>query len=213
LLWVHIDAAWAGVALSCPEYRGILYLDEINEFADSFCTNFHKWGLVNFHASTLWVRNRRHLTDALDVTPPYLRTKQYDAGAVVDYRNWQLSLGRDFRSLKLWFVIRSYGVKGFREYIRKTISLNQHFADMILRSHQFALVTPPFLALTVFRIEPQATSSGEQPALTLDVLNDLNRRFHERLSARRDVFFTQTMLWRVFHTHGCRDCPYRTASR
>lgn len=98
-LWVHIDAAWAGVALSCPENRERSYLKEINEFANSFCTNFHKvmhyypsikvilikwqWGLVNFDASTLWVRNRKHLTDALDVTPPFLRTTHGDAGPFV----------------------------------------------------------------------------------------------------------------------------------
>ncbi|KAG6846572.1 hypothetical protein H0H93_013130 [Arthromyces matolae] len=74
-LWVHIDAAWAGSALACPELREKLHLNSINEFADSFCTNFHKWGLVNFDASTLWFRNRHHLTEALDVTPPFLRTK------------------------------------------------------------------------------------------------------------------------------------------
>lgn len=96
-LWVHVDAAWAGVLLSCPEYREQLQLARINAYADSFCTNFHKvgtcsapsrpllnsqqWGLVNFDASTLWVRSRKHLTDALDVTPEFLRTKQGDAGA------------------------------------------------------------------------------------------------------------------------------------
>ena len=100
-IWIHVDAAWAGVTLSCPEYREVAQLDNINKYADSFCTNFHKvstddlapnstdqtdvialyqWGLVNFDASTLWVRNRKHLTDALDVTPEFLRTKHGDAG-------------------------------------------------------------------------------------------------------------------------------------
>ena len=97
-LWVHVDAAWAGVACSCPEFREMCYLDTINEFVDSFCTNWHKvgdeyafsfivyhltsrqWGLVNFDASGLWVRDRKQLTDALDVSPPFLRTKQGDSG-------------------------------------------------------------------------------------------------------------------------------------
>lgn len=150
-LRVHVDAAWAGVALSCPEYREMCYLDDINAFADSFCTNFHKachcwlsclvtnilqWGLINFDASTLWVRDRKYLTEALDITPPFLRTKQGDAGkslsdwylriqftmrlgTVIDYRNWHLALGRRFRSLKFWFVLRSYGVEGFQKHIRK----------------------------------------------------------------------------------------------
>lgn len=98
-MWLHIDAAWAGVALACPEYREPLRLAGINEYADSYCTNFHKvclqilltiaseadddqWGLVNFDSSTLWVRDRKHLTDALDVTPEFLRTKQGDAGRI-----------------------------------------------------------------------------------------------------------------------------------
>ena len=79
-VWLHIDAAWAGVALSCPEYREKLYLPQINEYATSFCTNFHKWGLVNFDFSALWVRDRKLLTEALDITPFFLRTKQGDEG-------------------------------------------------------------------------------------------------------------------------------------
>lgn len=100
-IWLHVDAAWAGVALVCPEYHEPLRLAAINQYADSYCTNFHKvgssgfvmittdcspyllkWGLVNFDASTLWVRDRKHLTEALDVTPEFLRTKQGDAGAL-----------------------------------------------------------------------------------------------------------------------------------
>lgn len=123
-LSIHVDAAWAGVALACPEYRKISYLDEINKYADSFCTNFHKvraqklsfitptnrcvqWGLTNFDASTIWVRDRTYLTDALDVTPEFLRSKHGDDGTVIDFRNWHLALGRRFRSLKLWFILRS----------------------------------------------------------------------------------------------------------
>ena len=98
-MWLHVDAAWAGVALACPEFRQAAHLDHINRYADSFCTNFHKaipnvflkqnliltpftfqWGLLSFDASILWARNRKNLTDALDITPEFLRTKQGDAG-------------------------------------------------------------------------------------------------------------------------------------
>ncbi|KAG6813747.1 hypothetical protein H0H92_007699 [Tricholoma furcatifolium] len=192
-LWIHVDAAWAGVALSCPEFREMCNLESINECANSFCTNFHKWGLVNFDASTLWVRDRKHLTEALDVTPPFLRTKQGDSGTVIDYRNWHLGLGRRFRSLKLWFVLRSYGAEGFRNFIRKTISLNQVFVDFVANSDNLSLVTPPSLALTVFRLDPKARSP-DQTALSLDTLNDLNKAFFGRLSARRDIYLTQTVL-------------------
>ncbi|KAG5645416.1 hypothetical protein DXG03_006240 [Asterophora parasitica] len=192
-LWVHVDAAWAGVALSCPENRQGCHLDTLNEFANSFCTNFHKWGLVNFDASTLWVRDRKHLTDALDVTPPFLRTKHGDAGTVIDYRNWHLALGRRFRSLKLWFVLRSFGAEGFRSYIRKTIALNQEFAAFVEKSDYLSLVTPPSLALTVFRLDPKP-KSPDQPALSTESLNNVNRLFYGRISTRDDILLTQTVL-------------------
>ncbi|EGO00872.1 hypothetical protein SERLA73DRAFT_178838 [Serpula lacrymans var. lacrymans S7.3] len=189
-LWLHVDGAWAGVSMACPEFREICHLEAINRYADSFCTNFHKWGLTNFDASTLWVRDRKDLTDALDVTPEFLRTKHGDAGTVIDYRNWHLGLGRRFRSLKLWFVLRSYGVEGFQKYIRQSVQLNETFVSMIRSSPQFTLVAPPSLALTVFRLEPQTT---KQP-LSAELLNNLNRLFYGRISARNDILLTQTVL-------------------
>lgn len=192
-IWLHVDAAWAGVTLSCPEFRDIAQLEQINTYADSFCTNFHKWGLVNFDASTLWVRNRKHLTDALDVTPEFLRTKHGDAGTVIDYRNWHLALGRRFRSLKIWFVLRSYGAEGFRAYIRKTIGLSQHFVSLVQASPMFSLVTPPSFAMSVFRLTPALPEelSHTQAEAELDTLN---RAYYARLSARPDIFLTQTLL-------------------
>ncbi|KAF9017992.1 hypothetical protein BDZ89DRAFT_1140313 [Hymenopellis radicata] len=189
-LRVHVDAAWAGVALSCPEYRQDCFLDEINEFADSFCTNFHKWGLINFDASTLWVRDRKYLTEALDITPPFLRTKQGDAGTVIDYRNWHLALGRRFRSLKFWFVLRSFGVSGFQAHIRKGIALNRIFVSLVEKSPVIKLVTPPSFTLSVFRLCPREGGLAE--------LNNLNRMFFARISARTDIYLTQTMLNDVY---------------
>ncbi|KAH6914247.1 aromatic-L-amino-acid decarboxylase [Coprinopsis sp. MPI-PUGE-AT-0042] len=188
-IWLHVDAAWAGVALSCPEYRQQLSLTEINEHGTSLCVNFHKWGLVNFDCSGLWVRDRKLLTDALDVTPLYLRTKEGDAGTVIDYRNWQLVLGRRFRSLKLWFVLRSYGVSGFQNYIRQCIARNQEFLSLIKTSERLELVTEPSLALSVFRLVPTGT-----PRPSTEDLNTLNRALFSRLSARKDLMVTQTSL-------------------
>ncbi|RPD53751.1 hypothetical protein L226DRAFT_492786 [Lentinus tigrinus ALCF2SS1-7] len=195
-IWYHVDAAWAGVALACPEFRPLEKLDAINQYAESFCTNFHKWGLVNFDASGLWVRNRRDLIDALDVTPEYLRTKQHDAGLVVDYRNWHLGLGRRFRSLKIWFVLRSYGVEGFQAHIRKGVELNKHFVSLVRASPDFELVTTPSLALSVFRLRLPSTSTlSPDSAEGLAALNDLNRALNLRLSVDNDkIFITQTML-------------------
>ncbi|KZT64413.1 hypothetical protein DAEQUDRAFT_732637 [Daedalea quercina L-15889] len=193
-VWFHVDAAWAGVTLACPEYRGIARLKDINTYATSVGTNLHKWGLVNFDAALLWVKSRKDLTDALDVTPEFLRTKQSEAGAVIDYRNWHLGLGRRFRSLKIWFVLRSYGVKGFQAYIRRCIELNEYFVSLIKTSPTFALVTKPSFALSVFRIvaDPVALSLGV--SLGSDALNDLNRTFYAHVSARGEILLTQTQL-------------------
>lgn len=219
-IWLHVDAAWAGVALSCPELRAQLLLDEVNAVAYSFCTNFHKWGLVNFDCSTLWVRDRLALTRALDVTPEFLRTKEGDAGTVTDFRNWHLALGRRFRSLKLWFVLRSFGVEGFRAHIRKGIAQNNVFVNLVEKSPYLRLAAPPSLALTVFRMVPgwteEAKSVVEEPsvssaadkAVTIAASggvaesktpNVLTRALWERLERRRgDLYLTQTLLNGVF---------------
>ncbi|XP_006460873.1 hypothetical protein AGABI2DRAFT_185212 [Agaricus bisporus var. bisporus H97] len=199
-LWIHVDAAWAGVVFSCPEYRDKLYHTDINEMATSFCTNFHKWGLVNFDCSAFWVRDRSLLTEALDITPPFLRTKEGDSGQVVDYRNWHLALGRRFRSLKMWFVFRTYGVDGFQGYIRRCIGLNTLFQEKINEtSSLLELVTAPSLSLSVVRISPAALSPSSSPSnstdlITQDFMNTLNQTFYSRLSARNDIFLTQTIL-------------------
>ncbi|TDL17215.1 hypothetical protein BD410DRAFT_794507 [Rickenella mellea] len=189
-LWMHVDAAWAGVTLSCPENREICHLSFVNRYVQSFCVNFHKWGLVNFDASILWVRNREYLTDALDVTPPFLRTAQSDAGTVIDYRNWHLGLGRRFRSLKFWFVLRSYGVEGFRQHIRKGIELNKLFSSWVSSSTLVELATSPSFGLTVLRMKAPKHPTASQDFLT--------RKLFECLSARKDIMVTQTVLQGIF---------------
>ncbi|CCM05614.1 uncharacterized protein FIBRA_07843 [Fibroporia radiculosa] len=191
-IWLHVDAAWAGVTLACPEYRKTAQLEQINKYATSFGTNFHKWGLVNFDAALLWVKSRKDLTDALDVTPEFLRTKQSDAGAVIDYRNWHLGLGRRFRSVKVWFVLRSYGVEGFQKYIRECIELNDYFASLVRSSTNFSLIAAPSFALTVFRLIPHNAFPGV--TLSEDLLNDINRSMYARIGARHDILLTQTIL-------------------
>ncbi|KAI8990725.1 aromatic-L-amino-acid decarboxylase [Trametes punicea] len=194
-IWLHVDAAWAGVAMACPEFRKFGKLDAINKYAESYDTNFHKWGLVNFDASMLWVRNRKNLTDALDVTPEFLRTKQHDAGLVVDYRNWHLGLGRRFRSLKVWFVLRRYGVEGFRKHIREGVKLNEYFISLVRGTPDLELVTTPSLALSVFRLKLPSSVLLQKHEDRLAAQNDLNRAFHARISAESDkIFLTQTML-------------------
>ncbi|KAF9018000.1 hypothetical protein BDZ89DRAFT_1165454 [Hymenopellis radicata] len=137
-------------------------------------------GSNQLDASTLWVRDRKYLTEALDITPPFLRTKQGDAGTVIDYRNWHLALGRRFRSLKFWFVLRSFGVDGFQAHIRKGIALNCIFVCLVEKSPVMKLVTPPSFALSVFRLCPPEGGLAE--------LNSLNRIFFGRILARTDIF-------------------------
>lgn len=145
--WLHVDAAWAGVAAVCPELRWIL--DGV-EHADSFCTNPHKWLLTTFDCDTFWVADRAALVGALSILPEYLRNSATESGAVIDYRDWQVPLGRRFRALKLWSVIRWYGAEGLRAHIRGHVALAQHFAARVAADERLELLAPHPLALVTF---------------------------------------------------------------
>ncbi len=148
--WLHVDAAWAGVAAVCPEFRQQL-LGGVH-LARSIVTNPHKWLLTTFDCSVLWVQDRSSLTNALSITPEYLRNPASESGAVVDYRDWHPQLGRRFRSLKLWAVLRTYGLAGLRAHIRDGVELAEHFAALVDDDPRFELVTAPSLSLVVFRL-------------------------------------------------------------
>ena len=148
--WVHVDAAWAGVAALCPEHRSLL--DGV-ERADSFCTDAHKWLLTAFDASLLWVRDAAALPAALSITPEYLRDAASDSGAVVDYRDWQVPLGRRFRAVKLWAVLHTHGLEGLRAHIRGHVALAGELADRVAAEPGLALAAPPSLALVCLRVE------------------------------------------------------------
>ena len=150
-LWIHMDGAYAGAALLCPEHR--LLSQETLSRLNSFDFNPHKWLLTNFDCSTLWVRNRAWLVDALSINPPYLRNDLSDAGLVTDYRDWQVPLGRRFRSLKLWFVMRTYGLSGLRAHVRRGVSRAEALADMLRgRSDLFEIIAGPWFGLVVVRV-------------------------------------------------------------
>jgi aromatic-L-amino-acid/L-tryptophan decarboxylase len=158
-LWIHIDAAYAGAALVLPEFQ-IQYSSSIGAVADSFNFNMHKWLLVNFDASCLFVQNRNHLTRALAITPSYLQNTFTDSGLVTDYRDWQIPLGRRFRALKIWFVMRSYGVEGLRAHIKNSIRVGEAFRDMVVeRKGLFEIVATPRFALTCFRVRPEVVAA------------------------------------------------------
>ncbi|KAK2529762.1 hypothetical protein Q9233_006672 [Columba guinea] len=137
-IWMHIDAAYAGSAFICPEFRHLL---NGVEFADSFNFNPHKWLLVNFDCSAMWVKKRSDLIGAFKLEPLYLQHHHHESGLVTDYRHWQIPLGRRFRSLKLWFVLRMYGVRGLQEHIRKgSNELNKELLKSINEAKKIHLV-------------------------------------------------------------------------
>ncbi|XP_060528578.1 tyrosine decarboxylase-like [Cylas formicarius] len=157
-VWLHVDAAYAGNAFICPELKK--YLDGI-EYADSFNTNPNKWLLVNFDCSCLWVRSRVKLTSALVVDPLYLQHANSDEA--IDYRHWGIPLSRRFRSLKLWFVLRKYGLSGLQKYIRNHIRLAKHFETLVRKDHRFEVVNDVRLGLVCFRL--LANDSNNQALL------------------------------------------------
>ena len=190
-LWVHIDAAYAGAALICPEYQ---HHSAKFAFADSFDMNMHKWLLVNFDASCLYVQNRNDLTRALSVTPSYLQNKHTDSGLVTDYRDWQIPLGRRFRSLKIWFVMRTYGLEGMRDHIRRTTGLGNVFAGLVRsRSDMYEIVAPPSFALTCFRIKPSVVArNGAVDAEDETITNTLTKQVADLINERGEIFITSS---------------------
>ena len=129
-VWLHVDGAMAGSAAVCPEFR---HIHDGLELADSYCFNPHKWLFTNFDCNAFFVADRAALINALTILPEYLRNRATTSGAVIDYRDWQVPLGRRFRALKLWFVIRHYGVEGLRHHIREHVRLTQELAGWIER--------------------------------------------------------------------------------
>jgi len=174
--WFHIDAAMSGTAMLCPEFRHLM--DGV-ELADSYCFNPHKWMFTNFDCDVFWVANRNELINTFSILPEYLKNKATASGAVFDYRDWHVQLGRRFRSLKLWFVIRHYGVEGLQFHIRKHIKLSQLFTKWVEDSADFELVVEPPLNLVCFRHK-----NGDE----------FNMKLMNAVNETGKVFFTHTKL-------------------
>jgi len=147
-IWLHVDAAHAGSASICPEHRGLV--DGV-ELADSYTFNPHKWLLTNFDCNCFWVADRAALIGALSILPEYLRNRATTSGEVIDYRDWHVPLGRRFRALKLWFVIRHYGAAGLRAHVRRSIALADWFAAQVEANDEFELAAPVSVGLVCFR--------------------------------------------------------------
>ena len=182
-LWLHVDAAWAGSAAICPEYRGLLA--GVAQ-ADSFLFNPHKWLLTNFDCTAYFVQDVETLLRTFTTSPEYLKTA-VDA-EVQNFRDWQIQLGRRFRALKLWFVIRSYGVEGLRQMIRRHVALAAEFAQWVQAEDNFELLAPVSLSLVCLRYRPKDMDPDG------DEVNEMNERLLERVNASDEVHLTHTVL-------------------
>ena len=195
-LWLHVDAAMSGTAALCPEFR---WTHEGIEMADSYCFNPHKWMFTNFDCDCFYVRDRSALIRAFSVLPEYLRNRATQSGAVIDYRDWQIPLGRRFRALKLWFVIRHYGVEGLRYHVRRHVELAQVFAQWVRDDARFELVAPAPLNLVCFR-HRAGDSANQQIMDRLNASGDLyltHTRLNGHLTLRMSIGQTQTELRHV----------------
>ena len=164
--WLHVDAAWAGAAAVCEEFRGMM---EGVDRADSVCINPHKWLLTNFDCDLFWVRDRDVLVDSMSITPAYLRDKASDAGEVVDYRDWHVALGRRMRALKLWLVIRCFGIEGLQAHIRRHVDLAKRVEHWVDSSNRVEMVCERMLGLVCFAV------IGED-SRTAQLVEEVNRR-------------------------------------
>ncbi|MGC4780895.1 pyridoxal-dependent decarboxylase [Micromonospora zamorensis] len=178
-IWLHVDAAYAGSAAVCPELR---WSHAGLEYADSYCFDPHKWLLTGFDCDAFWVADRAELIEALTVLPEFLRNAASDSGAVIDYRDWQVPLGRRFRALKLWFVLRWYGAEGLRAHIRSGVALAAQFADRVRADDRFELAAAHPFSLVCFRLR----AGDDVNAALLARVNDTGRVHltHTRVAGR-----------------------------
>uniref|UniRef100_A0A0N5ASE7 Aromatic-L-amino-acid decarboxylase n=1 Tax=Syphacia muris TaxID=451379 RepID=A0A0N5ASE7_9BILA len=194
-IWFHVDAAYAGTATICPEFKFLL--DGI-EYASSFSTNPYKLLNATLDCSTLWIENRQMLINAFSVDPVYLTHNYGDKfkGGTIDYRHWGISLSRRFRALKLWFVIRMYGVSGLQQSIRKMslqihethVALAKKFEELLQSDEIFEVTTEVVLGLVVFRVRGT---------------NSINQLFLNRLNETGSIFMIPALLDNQFVIRFC----------
>jgi aromatic-L-amino-acid/L-tryptophan decarboxylase len=174
--WLHVDSAMAGTAALCPEFR---YIHDGVEYADSYCFNPHKWMFTNFDCDCFYVADRAALIRTMSILPEYLRNQASASGGVIDYRDWHIPLGRRFRSLKLWFVLRHYGIEGLQFHVREHVRLAQQFVGWLQEDSRFELAAPAPLNLVCFRLK-----SGDES----------NQRLMDALNRSGDLYLTHTRL-------------------
>ena len=175
-IWLHVDAAMSGTAALCPEFR---HINAGVDLADSYTFNPHKWMFTNFDCNCFYIADRSALIQTLSILPEYLRNQATESGAVIDYRDWQIPLGRRFRALKVWFVIRHYGIEGLQHHVRRHVALAQQFAGWVKDDERFELAAPVPLNLVCFRHK-----GGDE----------INQALMDRLNRSGDLYLTHTRL-------------------
>jgi len=180
-VWLHVDAAMAGTALILPEFQWML---DGKEYVDSFVFNPHKWMFTNFDCTAYFVKDASALIKTFEILPEYLKTRT--RGKVNDYRDWGVPLGRRFRALKLWSVIRTYGVEGLREKVRSHIGIAAELSEMILKENDFEIVAPVIISVVCFRYMPAG--------YTDDQINSVNEKLNHRLNDSGKLYLSHTVL-------------------
>ena len=176
-LFVHVDAAWAGSAMICPEFRELW---DGAELADSIVVNPHKWLGAPMECSAHFVRDPAMLQRTLSITPEYLKTRDHDD--IVNFSEWSVQLGRRFRALKVWFLFRAYGLEGLREMIRNHVQWSVKLAHRLEAETDFEVVTQPILSLFTFRYKPTTDAD----------LDELNLALLQRINDDGRIYLTQT---------------------
>jgi aromatic-L-amino-acid decarboxylase len=180
-IWLHVDAAMAGTALILPEFQWML---DGREYIDSFVFNPHKWMFTNFDCTAYFVKDASLLIKTFEILPEYLKTRT--RGKVNDYRDWGVPLGRRFRALKLWSVIRTYGVDGLMEKVRNHIGIAAELAEMISNEADFEILAPVVICVVCFRYIPAGYNENQ--------INDLNEKLNHQLNDSGKLYLSHTVL-------------------
>ncbi|XP_027339554.1 tyrosine/DOPA decarboxylase 2-like [Abrus precatorius] len=200
-MWVHVDAAYAGSACICPEFRHLI--DGVED-ANSFSLNAHKWFLTNIDCCCLWVKDPASLIKSLSTHSVYLENSASDSKQVVDYKDWQVTLSRRFRALKVWLVLRSYGVANLRNFLRNHVEMAKTFEGLVKQDKRFEIFVPRMLAVVCFRLSPSKVANigngnVQNGDLKIeDVANEINRRLLDSINGSGTVYMTHAVVGGAF---------------
>ncbi|KAI5671019.1 hypothetical protein M9H77_11383 [Catharanthus roseus] len=192
-IWVHVDAAYGGSACICPEFQHFL---EGIEGANSFSLNAHKWFFSTLDCCCLWVKDPNALIKALSTSPVCLKNRATESKLVVDYKDWQITLSRRFRALKLWLVLRSYGVENLRRFIRNHVNLAKYFEGLVAMDKRFEMMAIRNFSVVCFRISPLAIMKSENLSRNEgeEEVNEINKKLVESINGDGQICMSHAMI-------------------